>query len=193
MIMDSWRIFCAKHRARKQEILVKQKQERLELLQKQKAELEAMDLKHKETIEDLKELFEKDRVQRKESLTKKSKKNSVLNLKRRSCKVQYLSDSNNNTDSDDDINGTQNIQNTQNTQITITKFLKKKLTRAADSVELIKSKAEPSNEMKMDIPSAQNATCIIEEKCYSEKSSKVTSDLDEEICRILNYAEKLVH
>ena len=190
--MDSWRIFCAKHRARKQEILVQQKQERLELLQKQKAELEAMDLRHKETIEDLKELFEKDRVQRKESLTKKSKKSSVLNLKKRSCKIQYLSDSNNNTDSDDDINGTQNIQNTQNTQITITKFLKKKLTRAADSVELLKSKAESSREMVMDIPSAQNVTSITEEKCFSEKSSKVTSDLDEEICRILNHAEKLV-
>jgi hypothetical protein len=181
--MDTWKVFCAKYKARKQEVLVKQKQERLALLEKHKAELEHMDQAHKETLEELKELFEKDRVQRKQLVEKKSKKASVLSLKKRSCKIEYLESSLSEKERDDDDDtSTQKIQEPLSRQSSITKYLKKKLSRAAESIEIHKKRAT-FTVTNSQIPSTQGFY-EMPDKCH-------LSEEDEEICRILNQSEKI--
>lgn len=189
--MDTWKVFCAKHNARKQEILVKQKQDRLALLEKHKAELEELDRAHKETLEELRVVFEKDRVQRKQL---KSKKSSVL--KKRSYKLEFLASSVIN-ESDDESNCTQKLDVPQSRQGSITKFLKKRLSREKESVKLIKKKAEiPSSQIpSSQLPSSQLPSTQpfdeIQTKGECVQSIFLGSDDDEEICRILSKSEKL--
>jgi len=176
--MDSWKIFCAKNRTRKQKILVEQREERLELLQKQREELESLDNVHKQTLEELKEMFERDRIERKNQIEKCSKKASVLSIKKRKRKIEYLADN----DSESEIDQKSSNNSLKSKQRSITKYLRTKLSRAANSIELIKNKTSTEDE------------CVIQctqpcDKSFDSVATKDEESDDEEVQRIIDNTE----
>jgi hypothetical protein len=183
--MDSWKIFCAKYRTRKQKLLVEQREERLALLQKHKAELESMEQVHKEALEELKELFEKDRIHRKQLLEKNSKKASVVSLKKRKREIAYVAENLTENESENDENIQLSKSKAQHPRNgSITKYFRKKLTRAANSIELIKNKAKTDYQEDFDISFTQ--PCI--KFCEMIKTKADSSD-EEDICRTIPDSE----
>jgi len=123
-------------------------------------------------------------------MAKKSKKSSAVILKKKSCKIEYLASSFKQNESDDDDHCTQKLQESQSRQSSITKYLKKKLSHAADSIELIKNKAVVSIP-DSQIPSTQRFNAI-QQKSECVQFNCLGSDDDEEICRILSESKKIV-
>ena len=122
-------------------------------------------------------MFERDRILRKNQLEKGSKKASVLSIKNRKRKIEYLADNDSESENDEQVSN----KSLKCKQRSITKYLRTKLSRAANSIELIKNKTSTQDEIEC------TQAC---DKSFESGATKAEGSEDEEICRIIANSER---